>query len=124
MYFPITVLVFFCIDRMERRKIFYPFFTKFRIKDLSLITMSLLFYMWACFDDVIKLLIYMLGVWIAGCCIRYNSRFYVTEFEQKKGEENRDYKKIKVSVFILFPVILRMCIRVIVSIMKCLRMRF
>lgn len=86
--------------------------------------MSLLFYMWACFDDVIKLLIYMLGVWIAGCCIRYNSRFYVTEFEQKKGEENRDYKKIKVSVFILFPVILRMCIRVIVSIMKCLRMRF
>ncbi len=44
-FFPITVLIFFGIDIMERRKIFYPFLAKFRIKDLSLIAMSLLFYM-------------------------------------------------------------------------------
>lgn len=101
-FFPITVLIFFGIDIMERRKIFYPFLAKFRIKDLSLIAMSLLFYMWACFDDVIKLLIYMLGVWIAGHCICHDNRFYVTVYEQKKGEEDRVSKKIKVSVFILF----------------------
>ncbi len=92
----------FCIDWMERRKILGPFLKNFRIKDLSLIAMSLLFYMWACFDDVIKLLIYMLGVWIAGHCICHDNRFYVTVYEQKKGEEDRVSKKIKVSVFILF----------------------
>lgn len=80
-FFPFTLSVFFCVDMMERRKILYSFFTKFRIKDLCLITLSLLFYMWACFDDVVKLGIYIFVVRIIGYCIYCSNKFYVSVFE-------------------------------------------
>lgn len=98
-FFPIAILLSFCIDRLERGKILSAFLVRFRITDLSLIALSFLFYMWACFDDVMKLLIYILGVWIAGGCIYRTNRFYVTVFEQKEGHV---YKKIRIAAFILF----------------------
>ena len=52
-FFPIAIAIYLLVEYLERRKIFSAFFTRFRINDVCLIVLSMLFYMWACFDDII-----------------------------------------------------------------------
>ncbi|MDY2663164.1 MAG: MBOAT family O-acyltransferase [Bariatricus massiliensis] len=42
---------------------------KFRLLDCILVILSLFFYSWACFDDVFKLIVYVIIVWGAGICL-------------------------------------------------------
>lgn len=106
-FLPITLVIFFVLDRMEQKKILYSFLVRFRIKDLSLIAISLFFYMWACFDDIIKFVFYIIGIWLAGKWIERKSDVYVQVFQQNRDKEDTIYKKISISAFILlFAVIL------------------
>lgn len=105
-YFPVALFVFLTIDFLERRRILSPFFSKFRIKDLSLIALSLFFYMWACFDDIFKLIIYMFGVWLAGCWISRSHKLYLRIYEQSEEKEDRLCKKIPLSAFVLLFAVL------------------
>lgn len=68
-YFPLCLLGFLAANWSERWGAFGKLVQKLRLKDLLLIGFSLLFYMWACFDDVIKLCLYIAVVWLAGCWI-------------------------------------------------------
>ena len=65
-FFPIAVSVYLIVDFLERRRSLSPIFLKFRVKDFILIAFGMLFYMWACFDDIIKLGFYMLGLAVIG----------------------------------------------------------
>lgn len=105
-FLPITILIVLFLDRMEQRKILRPFLIKFRIKDLSLIALSLFFYMWACFDDVIKFTLYIIGIWLAGRLIERKRDLYVQVFRQNQGNEDNIYKKISISAFILLFVVM------------------
>lgn len=105
-FFPITLLIVLVLDGMEQRKILSPFLINLRVKDLSLIGLSLFFYMWACFDDVIKLALYIIGIWLAGQWIERKRDLYVQVFRQNRDEEDSIYEKISVSTFILFFVII------------------
>ena len=99
-YFPTIISIYFIVDFLEKRRAFSSVFIKFRVKDVTLIALSMLFYMWACFDDVLKLIIYILGVWSAGCWISNNRNRYIQVYEQTE-EENRVCRKISLSVFLL-----------------------
>jgi len=121
-FFPIAIAIYLLVEYLERRKIFSAFFTRFRINDVCLIVLSMLFYMWACFDDIIKLALYIIVVWLSGCWIGRNRRLYIRIFQAGKdgdqsggdasradeegGQSGRDgkekvYRRISVAVFIL-----------------------
>ncbi len=121
-FFPIAIAIYLLVEYLERRKIFSAFFTRFRINDVCLIVLSMLFYMWACFDDIIKLALYIIVVWLSGCWIGRNRRLYIRIFQASKdgdqsggdasradeegGQSGRDgkekvYRRISVAVFIL-----------------------
>lgn len=104
-FFPIAVSVYLIVDFLERRRSLSPIFLKFRVKDFILIAFGMLFYMWACFDDIIKLGFYMLGVWSAGCWISRNRNRYIQIYERNE-DEDRVYRKISLSVFILIAAVL------------------
>ena len=61
-YFPIIISIYFIVDFLEKRRTFSSVFIKFRVKDLTLIALSMLFYMWACFDDVLNRNFLNLGI--------------------------------------------------------------
>ena len=67
-FFPICITGYILIEKLEVCNI-CPFLNKIRAKDILLIVFSLGFYMWACFDDVLRLvvfiiLVYILALWI------------------------------------------------------------
>lgn len=74
-FFPITVMFYFIEVFLERRKILGVFLVKLRIKDIIIVCLSLGFYMWACFDDVFKLCIYIFMVWMLGYGITLGQRY-------------------------------------------------
>lgn len=105
-FMPITLLIFLILDAMEKRKIWNSLLVRFRIKDLSLISLSLIFYMWVCFDDVIKFIIYIVGIWLAGQWIERKRDLYVQIFQQNRDDKDSVYKKISISAFILLFAVL------------------
>ena len=100
-FFPIAIAAYLTVDFLEHRRIFSSFFGRFRIKDLCLIVLSLLFYMWACFDDVIKLVLYITVVWLAGRWIGRNCGLYMRVFQAGKDGSEKDHRKLPIAVFIL-----------------------
>ena len=63
-FFPLCVVAYLLADRVEKIGRFGVWLKKLRAKDVLLIAFSLVFYMWACFDDVFKLILYILLVYI------------------------------------------------------------
>lgn len=100
-FFPIVLAIYFIIDFLDRRKIGASFFIRFRMKDICLIVLSLLFYMWACFDDMIKLIFYIIVVWLAGCWISRSHRLYIRIFRADKDDGEKACGKISLAVFVL-----------------------
>ena len=88
-FFPVCMVLYYVIELL--RKLGNPLSKKicmWRISDLILIGLSACFYMWACFDDVFRLAIYVVVVFIFGHVIekilQRNTRI-VLEF----GEDNQ-----------------------------------
>lgn len=62
-FFPICIAGYYLSYLLQKT---CPLFQKYRIMDIWLIAASLGFYSWACFDDVFKLIIYVLTVYMLG----------------------------------------------------------
>ena len=58
-FFPVCLLCYYIAVIMEKNRYVQWMTKKLRIKDIVLIVFSMGFYMWACFDDVFWLIIYM-----------------------------------------------------------------
>ena len=63
-FFPLCLAAYLFVYWLESRGKFGTCLVKMRIKDIILICFSLAFYMWACFDDMFKLVFYILVVYI------------------------------------------------------------
>lgn len=69
-FFPICLLSYFIIDRISSIRKLNGLFEKLRAKDIILIVFSLGFYMWSCFDNVFRLLLYIVIVYLLGLWIK------------------------------------------------------
>ncbi len=107
-FFPICFAAYFVVELLENRACLSRMIQKFRFKDLIVIGMSFLFYMWACFDDVFWLCFYIVGVYGAGLWIQYlyHKGLYIPVFSVRNKEDSVCEKKIPLSVFPLFLTIL------------------
>lgn len=108
-FFPICMLVYYAAIAAEKIKPFSVFLKRIRLADLSLIAMGMIFYAWACFDDVLRLFVYILAVYAAGVWI-YKTRVEGL-FLTLRGENGKE-KKIRLSV----PVLL-LCVSVLLFVL-------
>lgn len=65
-FLPITLMIYYFFYALEAH---WRMLKKFRLLDCILVILSLFFYSWACFDDVFKLIVYVIIVWGAGICL-------------------------------------------------------
>ena len=84
-FLPFCVLTYFLVDRLSALKRL----SKIRAKDLILIVFSLGFYSWTCFDNVFRLCVYIIFIYILALFIvnTKNKNRYIlinSETEQKK----------------------------------------
>lgn len=63
-FFPVCLLAYCVADQMERRGKPGSLLAKLRVRDCVLLVFSLVFYMWSCFDDLFKLLAYIVAVYL------------------------------------------------------------
>lgn len=98
-FFPICIFSYFIADRLEcAGKRVGCFFKKIRIRDLTLIAMSLGFYAWSCFDDLFRLLGYITVVYCLGLFISASLKkgYYIDLKKDSSVEESG--KRIKTAV--------------------------
>lgn len=63
-FFPVCLFVYVVIDLISRFNFIEKVLKKIRAKEIVIILFSLGFYMWTCFDDVFRLLLYILLVYL------------------------------------------------------------
>lgn len=74
-FFPISFAGYWLLDCLEHRSGLSAVLKRVRAKDVILVAFSLAFYMWVCFDDLIKLMLYILIIYVAGVIIEtYRSK--------------------------------------------------
>ena len=99
-FFPLCVVAYLLADRVEKIGRFGVWLKKLRAKDVLLIAFSLVFYMWACFDDVFKLIFYILLVYILARWIEAARRRNIfIRLETDAEGESRLYKCLYLAVF-------------------------
>lgn len=64
-FFPIAVALYFLVAILQEKGIFSRFFLKYRVLDVTILAISLLFYMWACAIDVFLFLGYIFVIYIS-----------------------------------------------------------
>lgn len=102
-FFPVCVVAYTVADILDRKGI--AVVRKLRVKDWILIGCSLVFYAWACFDNVFKLLIYILLVYGAGRLIR-RTRRDGWFFKLYRDENTENTKKIYIAATVLTAVLI------------------
>lgn len=70
LFFPACFAGYFLVEALKKCGALGRFLEKIRLSDLALLGISCAFYMWACFDDVLWLLGYILVVWLLGIAIQ------------------------------------------------------
>lgn len=98
-FFPICMLVYYAAAFAEKQKFFHSFFKKIRLTDIALIGIGMVFYAWACFDDVLRLLVYIFAVYVAGVWIAKTrgEGSYLSIHTEENGE-----KRVGISALLLF----------------------
>lgn len=77
-FFPICVLAYYLTILLQKSGLLAKALKKIRATDLVLIGISCVFYLWTCFDDVFRLLIYVAFIYGLGLLIqRYREKNYV-----------------------------------------------
>lgn len=69
-FFPIAVALYFLVALLQEKGIFSRFFLKYRVLDITILAISLLFYMWACAIDVFLFLGYIFVIYVIGVVIQ------------------------------------------------------
>lgn len=79
-FFPLSILVYYVAAFLETKA---KLFRKWRLRDVALVIFSLGFYMWSCFDDLFRLGIYIVLVYLAGVWIQRSrdSQRYLAIFQ-------------------------------------------
>lgn len=101
LFFPISILLYYTSIWLESDRIFSGTLKKYRLNDLVLIFISSCFYMWACFNDIFRFLIYILMVYALGKTIeKVRNKNYAIVLEDKDQSERK--KHISLALPILF----------------------
>ncbi len=95
-FFPACVLSYIAADRLSKIKKLAYACGKIRLKDWILILFSLGFYMWACFDNVFRLVFYIVIVYLLALGVNHvkQKKYYVAlrrETEAGASGEKRFY---------------------------------
>ncbi len=106
-FFPISIILYFIAELLEKLKT--DFFRKIRFKDLIIVVFSLGFYAWSCFDDVFRLVFYILIVWLMGKWIE-NSKAKKQFITIESANENQDKKTLHLA---LIPFIISLCLLIL-----------
>ena len=108
-FFPLCLLAYILCDRLSLLKKAGAFLNKIRAKDILLILFSLAFYMWACFDDVFRLCLYILLIYLAARWIEASrkKRLYINIYKEGQKDGSQTDKKLFLS---LFPFILQLLV--------------
>ena len=69
-FLPICFLSYYLISLLQAKGNLADILKKYRVTDLLLLSISLFFYMYACFDDVWRFLIYIVLVYMLGHLIQ------------------------------------------------------
>lgn len=97
-FFPVCLLCYYIAEIMEKNRYVQWIVRKLRIKDIVLIVFSMGFYMWACFDDIFRFIIYIICIYVAGKIIERRRSGKVLLLIEDNGEVVSDktdrYKKI------------------------------
>lgn len=89
-FLPCCLILYYTVFALEKQKHLSSVMRKLRIRELVLILIGMVFYAWACFDDVFKLIIYIIGVWLVG-----------TVLQTAKKKDNLSDTNISVPIFVL-----------------------
>ena len=100
-YFPICMICYYIADRLCRLKKIGRFLDRLRFKDLILIAFSLGFYMWSCFDNVFRLLLYVIVVYILALWIAHTKSrgYFIRQENNSTDQSDREQRKLHLHVF-------------------------
>lgn len=89
-FFPACLLAYLLADRLSAVPKLGAVLRKLRLKELILIGFSLGFYMWAAFDNVFRLLLYIAGIYLLGRWIFHakKSGTYIYIYNDSNGTES------------------------------------
>lgn len=97
-FFPICLICYYITEALEKEKHISWALKKTRIKDTVLIIFSMGFYMWTCFDDIFRFMIYIICIYMAGKMIekRRSGKFLLLyeNSEEIISNQKEQYKKI------------------------------
>ena len=101
-FFPICILLYYTCVLLQSKGILSELITKSRLSDMCLIGISACFYMWACFDDIIRFVIYIMIIYLLGRSIELvQKKDYFIIVECKDKPENRRYISLAVLLLLL-----------------------
>ena len=79
-----------CVEGMQRKSFLSALLKKIRATDLVLIAIGCVFYLWACLDDLYRLLVYILAVYLLGILLKKTRGKYITVHQAEcEGGEHR-----------------------------------
>ena len=96
LFFPLCLACYYLVCFAEKNQRLLKFCHHLRLKELILIGFSFGFYMWACFDDLFKLILYIAVVYCIGFTVKsLKSKKYFLRIEQESNSSDvSTYKKI------------------------------
>ena len=109
-FLPVCLLAYYLTVLLQKKGKLSGFFAKIRLMDLALIGMGCVFYLWACFDDVFRLLVYVLVVYLLGRLLeelRGSRLGFVLYKEETEGEKK--FVSVALPVLVL-GVIFAVCV--------------
>lgn len=68
-FFPICILGYYLVALLQGKGLLSRFLSRIRATDIALIGIGCVFYMWTCFDNIIKFLAYIFVIYILGFLI-------------------------------------------------------
>lgn len=111
-FFPICFGTYWLFDYLEHHSGLSHVLKRVQAKDVVLVLFSLAFYMWACFDDLTKLVLYIFVVYTLGLVIQSyrNRKSYIKICRESQDSEPN--KKIYISAipFVIAVIAVVMCL--------------
>lgn len=86
-FFPLCLAVYWGVQFLEKAPVLSGILKRIRAKDITLLVFSLGFYMWACFDDVLRLITYIIFVYLLGFWLQKLKSERTSIMIYRKGDE-------------------------------------
>lgn len=100
-FFPLCIAAYGAAAWLERSRFMPAFLKKLRLGDLVLICASLGFYLWNCFDDAVKLCLYMVAVYFCAKWIEAarGKGLYLRLYQQNTERSSGEYQQLPLARF-------------------------